>query len=185
MQLRLETLKSLYNSLRPVNRFGVFVYMDKYQVSPKEMQMSLKPERDEWSGFFFPPDVSVIRLLQKARKRDDLGPCKLSLTHLLKPSHLSQRRKTHQEIIQLPPLFVPLALDSSSFFLSHIILKQVSTLYPCHVSHHPPRLRCVFGIREPHRASRLGGRPIWNMCVFWFSGDWIRQKVDAGTSPLT
>lgn len=93
-----------------------------------------------------------------SRMSDDL--VLFSSAHLLKPSRLSQRRKTHQEIIQLPPLRVP--HPPLSLFLlcsqSIIIKRQVSIP---HVSHHPlpppPQPRCVFGISGPQRASRLDG----------------------------
>lgn len=72
------------------------------------------------------------------------------------------------------------ALSRSGFFILLSLIFKVSTLCPCHVSPRPPWLRCVFGIGEPRRASRLGGRPMWNTCVLWFSGVWIRQKVKDG-----
>lgn len=72
----------------------------------EELQESLKSWT--WWRKHFP----FLRMFQVSKEDcgddgDDLGPCKPSLpgeTHLLKPSHLSQRRRTHQEIIQLPPL---------------------------------------------------------------------------------
>ena len=75
--------------------------------------------------FIFPECFRGYRLPQRARMKDDLAPCSNSLSpcsnalwlsHLLKPSHLSQWRKTYREIIPLP-LLCP-ALVSSSFFLS-------------------------------------------------------------------
>lgn len=89
--------------------------------------------------------------------KDDLAPCSNSLW-------LSTSAETITSVSVKEDVpgnnSASFALSRSGFFILLSLIFKVSTLCPCHVSPRPPWLRCVFGIGEPRRASRLGGRPM-------------------------